>query len=193
MGAQPHPLLPHPAQWPSRNPAHQTVSLPVNMGQDPHHRPSGSPPWGSSSESFPSETGWDLGDFAAGHAPGQTFLPATDTKKLEGIKSHCVPAAIGTKSGQKIQNPPQKPMPSVCMLSHFSRVQLCETLWIVAHQAPLCVGFSRQEHWVGLPGPLPGDLPYPGIEPASLMSPALAGGFFTTSATWEAPGAKVGY
>ena len=71
------------------------------------------------------------------------------------------------------------------MLSHFSRVQLCETLWTVAHQAPLCMGFSRQEHWVGLPGPLPGDLPYPGIEPVSLMSPAMAGMFFTTRATWD--------
>ena len=47
------------------------------------------------------------------------------------------------------------------------------------------MGFSRQEYWSGLPRP-PGDLPDPGIEPASLMSPALAGGFFTTSATLEA-------
>ena len=48
------------------------------------------------------------------------------------------------------------------------------------------MGFSRQEYWSGLPCPLPGDLPNPGIEPASLMSPALAGGFFTTIATWVA-------
>ena len=49
--------------------------------------------------------------------------------------------------------------------------------------------FSRQEYWSGLPFPPPGDLPNPGIwkKPASLTSPALAGGFFTTSATWEAP------
>ena len=71
------------------------------------------------------------------------------------------------------------------MLSLFSHVQLFVTLWIVACQAPLSMGFSRQEYWSGLPCPLPGDLPYPGIEPASLMSPALAGGLFTTSATWE--------
>ena len=51
----------------------------------------------------------------------------------------------------------------------------------------LCpLGFSRQEHWSGLPCPPAGDLPNPGIEPASLTSLALAGGFFTTSATWEA-------
>ena len=60
------------------------------------------------------------------------------------------------------------------------------TLWTVAHQAPYSMGFSRQEYWSGLPCPPPGDLPNPGIEPASLMSPELAGGFFTSSATWEA-------
>ena len=57
------------------------------------------------------------------------------------------------------------------------------TPWTVAHQTPLSMGFPRQEYWSGLPWPPPGDLPNPGIEPAS---PALAGGFFTTSATWEA-------
>ena len=54
-----------------------------------------------------------------------------------------------------------------------------------SHQAPLSMGFSRQEYWCGLPCPPPGDLPDPGIKPASLMSPALTGGFFTTGATWE--------
>ena len=55
----------------------------------------------------------------------------------------------------------------------------------VARQA-LSMGFSRQEYWNGLPCPPPGDLPDLGIEPGSLLSSALAGGFFTTSATWEA-------
>ena len=55
-----------------------------------------------------------------------------------------------------------------------------------SHQAPLSMGFSRQEYWGGLSCPPPGDLPDPGIEPLPLMSPALAGGFFTTSATWGA-------
>ena len=72
------------------------------------------------------------------------------------------------------------------MLSHFSSVRLCETLWTVAHQAPLSIGFSRQEHWSGLLCPPPSDLPNPGIELVSLTPPALAGRFFTTSATWEA-------
>ena len=56
----------------------------------------------------------------------------------------------------------------------------------VAHQAPLSVGCSRQEDCGGLPCPPPGDLPHPGIQPASVKSPALAGGFFITRATWEA-------
>ena len=72
------------------------------------------------------------------------------------------------------------------MLSHFSHVQCFVTLWTIAHQAPLSMGFSRQERWSGLAFPSPGDFPNPGIEPVSLVSPALAGVFFTTSATWEA-------
>ena len=50
------------------------------------------------------------------------------------------------------------------------------------------MGFSRQEYWSGLPFPSPGDLPHPGIELTSQMSPALTGGFFTTSATWGSLG-----
>ena len=59
------------------------------------------------------------------------------------------------------------------------------TLWTVAHQATLSMGFSRQEYWSGLPCPPPGDLLYPGIEPVSLTSPALASRFVTTKANWE--------
>ena len=73
-----------------------------------------------------------------------------------------------------------------CVLSRFSRIWLCMTLWTVAHQASLFMGFPRQEYWSGLPCPPPGNLPNPGIKPTSLMSPALAGGFFTSSAAWEA-------
>ena len=73
----------------------------------------------------------------------------------------------------------------VCALSCFTHVCLFETPWTVAHQAPPSMGFSRQEYWSGVPCPPPGDLPHPGMEPVSLMSPALAGGFFTTSATWD--------
>ena len=73
---------------------------------------------------------------------------------------------------------------NVCMLSRLSHVQLFATLWTGALQAPLYMGFSRQEYWNGLPPP--GDLPNPGIELASLTSLALASRFFTTDATWEA-------
>ena len=62
-----------------------------------------------------------------------------------------------------------------CMLSHFSYVQLFVTLWTVAHQAFLSMRFSRQEYWSGLPCPPAGDLPDPGIKPASFTSSALAG------------------
>ena len=72
------------------------------------------------------------------------------------------------------------------MLSHFSHVQLFAAPWTVARKAPLSMGFSRQEYWSVLLCPPPGDLPDPRSKPASLMSPALAGGFFTTSTTWEA-------
>ena len=74
----------------------------------------------------------------------------------------------------------------MCMLSCFSCVQLFETPQTIAHQAPLSMGFSRHEYCSGLPCP-PRDLPKPGIKPASLSSPALAGRFFTTSGTWEDP------
>ena len=70
------------------------------------------------------------------------------------------------------------------VLSHFSRVQLFATLWTSACQATLSMGFPRQEYWSGLPCPPPGDLPDSGIEPASLLSPALASRYFTTSTTW---------
>ena len=57
------------------------------------------------------------------------------------------------------------------------------TLWTIALQAPLSMGSSRDEYWSGLPCQPPGDLPNLGIKPMSLLSPALAGEFFTTSAT----------
>ena len=58
---------------------------------------------------------------------------------------------------------------SLCVLSCFSHVWLCVTPWAIACQAPLSLGFSRQEHWNGLPCPPPGDLPNPGIEPRSCI------------------------
>ena len=71
-------------------------------------------------------------------------------------------------------------------VSYFSHVQFFATPWTVARQAPLFMGFSRQEYWGGLPFPSPGDLPDQQIEHTSTVSPALASGFFTSSVTWEA-------
>ena len=78
----------------------------------------------------------------------------------------------------------------VCMPSCLSRVWLFLTLWSVACQPPLSMRFSRQEYWSGLPCPPLGDLPSrgsslpPGIEPTSLLSPALAGGFNMQLSKW---------
>ena len=69
------------------------------------------------------------------------------------------------------------------VLRCFSCVQVFVTLWTVACQALLSMGFSRQEYWSVLSCPPPGDLPDPEIKPRSLMSPALAGRFFTISIT----------
>ena len=71
----------------------------------------------------------------------------------------------------------------VCVLSRFSVSDSFVTLWTVAHQASLSMGFSKQEYWSGLPCLPPGELPDQEIELVSPLSPALAGGFFTTSTT----------
>ena len=98
-----------------------------------------------------------------------------------------------SKSVVATKKPLGKLKPSLCVL--FFLVCVCAkslhigcvlTLWAAAHQAPLSMGFSKQEYWSGLPCPPPSYLPNPGIELVSLKSPALAGRFFTTSTTWEA-------
>ena len=84
----------------------------------------------------------------------------------------------------KILCHPAWPGKGVCA----KRLQLCPPLRgptvCIAQQAPLSMGFSKQEHWSGLPCPPPGDLPHPEIGPESFKSAALSGGFFTTRATW---------
>ena len=92
------------------------------------------------------------------------------------MKTHPQPK-IKTKTNRKPQNFP-------CLLVHnyivLSSIRLFATLWTVDRQASLSTGFSRQEYWSGLAFPSPGDLPNPAIEHVSLVSPALAGGFFKT-------------
>ena len=61
----------------------------------------------------------------------------------------------------------------VLVLSCFSHTQLFVTLWTVAHQAPLPMGFLRQEYWSGLPFPSSGNIPHPGIEPMSLYDSCI--------------------
>ena len=73
------------------------------------------------------------------------------------------------------------------MLRYYTCVQLFATLWTIDCQAPLSLGFSRQEYWSGLPCHPSKDLPNPGIEPVSLTSPALVDIFFTT----EPPGKPI--
>ena len=75
----------------------------------------------------------------------------------------------------------------VCVYTYvLSVVSDSVTPWTAARQVPISMGFSRQEYWSGLPLPPPRNIPDPGIKPASLDSPALAGGFFTIGAIWEA-------
>ena len=81
--------------------------------------------------------------------------------------------------------------PHACVCVCAKSLQSCLTLCDPIDCSPpslLSMGFSRQEYWSSLPFPPPGNFPDPGIEPTSLVSPALAGRFFTTSVTWEAPG-----
>ena len=86
------------------------------------------------------------------------------------------------------------PKPYACV--HSKSVHLCLTLCdpMNCNQALLSVGFSRQEYWSGLPCPPPEDLPDSGIKlMQSVLSPTLAGGFFVTSTTWEAPISPITY
>ena len=90
-------------------------------------------------------------------------------------------ATVKTQHGQIDKNKYIK-KESLCAKS----LQSCPfvTVWTVSWQAALSMGLSRQEYWSGLPCPPPGDFLDPGIKPGYLMSPALAGRFFTISTTW---------
>ena len=97
------------------------------------------------------------------------------------------------KSRTGLKQQPACMQPSVSSVQ-FSSVQFSHSVmsnflrapWNVALQAPMSIGFYRQEYWSGFPCPPPRDLPDPGIKPTSVTSPALAGMFLTIGATWEA-------
>ena len=109
-------------------------------------------------------TDWPICKFYTSSPAGGTSVRSSN--KADGKKASCRMACLPVQS--------------------FSRVRLFVKPWTVAHQAPLSMESSKHEYWSGLPCPPPGNLPNPEIESEYLMSPALAGGFFTTRATWEA-------
>ena len=130
--------------------------------------------------------------------------PKLNKWNLIKLKSFCIAKGThtvwkdnlqnGTKCLKKYNSQVVRVCVCVCVCVHMhtctyllSCVWLFATPWTVAHQAPPSMGFSRQEYWSGLPLPPPEDLPNPGIKPMSPVSPALAGGFFTT----EPPGKTV--
>ena len=98
---------------------------------------------------------------------------AVGTERL-GVHFHCLLHSQVLLRASALNS---LPVLSMCVLSHSSRVQLFESPWTVALRAPLCMGFSRQEYWSGLPFPPPGDLPDSGIKTAPPVTLALAGGF----------------
>ena len=111
------------------------------------------------------------------------LLFVTNEKRMTQ-KAWCLaPAADVTTGPVCVTTEPDSVCVCVCVCVCVLVAQLCLTLfvtvWTVACQTPLSMGFSRQEHWSGFPCPPPGNLPDPGIEPVSLTSPALTGGFFT--------------
>ena len=95
------------------------------------------------------------------------------------VKSHLCPQTLKLRMSINLQQ-----ILLVCVSSVVS--DPLQPHWTIPRQASLSMGFSRQEYWSGLLFPAPGDLLYLAIEPSSLRSPALADGFFTTTATWEA-------
>ena len=112
-----------------------------------------------------------MGFFREEYWSGLPFPPPVDLPKPGIAPLSLVSAALA--GGFFTTEPSGKPLNVymlLLLLSHFSRVRLCVTPEMAAHQAPPSLGFSRQEYWSGLPFPSPGDLPNPGIEP---RSPAL--------------------
>ena len=108
--------------------------------------------------------------------------------RIRGKGNPCSPL-VGMYTGSATMENNMEPLQKIqsrstmcCVrVQSLSRAQLFATPWIIALQAPLSMEFSRQDYWSGLPFPSPGDLPDPGIEPASPVPPSLVGRFFTTA------------
>ena len=137
-------------------------------------------PAGSSSMEFSRQEYWRGYPFPSPeHLPDPRIKPGSSTFQADSLPPE----------------PPGKPYfiyGSVYLLIPCVCAQLPTCIWLfvarwtVAQQAPLPMEFSKQEYWSGVTFPPPGNLPDPRTEPMSLASPALAGGLFTTSVTWEA-------
>ena len=130
------------------------------------------------------------------HAAWAPHMTLTPPKNLwlecqayrRGPQPHCAWHPDGVWRMRSLHGGPWNPGSSWGM--HAQLPHPCLTLvtpWTVAHQAPLSMGFSRQEYWNGLPFSSLGHFPNPGIKPASLRSPTLVGEFFTASATSDVP------
>jgi len=108
-------------------------------------------------------------------------------KKVRNPRKNQEDLSVSAKIKNNNNNNPEYAIYHACyVLSCFSCIRLFAIPWTVVHQAALSMEFSRQEYWTGWQCPPPGDLPNPGIEPTSLTFPALAGRFFTTTATCKA-------
>ena len=109
---------------------------------------------------------------------GRTFYFFVHVTLHPNISPFCISCWEAHKGNSGLTQLTHVPHKCVCVWPVM--FNSCVTPWTVAHQAPLSMGFSKREHCRGLPCPSPGDLPDPGMEPTSLASPALAGGFFIT-------------
>ena len=121
---------------------------------------------------------------SGGHFPACPLGPAGPTVSL--ITQVMGTSVVVRVSSTRIRIKRKKKIQKGESISCSVMSKLFATPWTTARRAPLSVEFSRQEYWSGLPCPLPGDLPQPGIKSAALESPALADRFFTSSTTWEA-------
>ena len=127
---------------------------------------------------------------ASASSPRQPCSTSGTTEATQKVKD-LIRGHTGTEQGSVCVHVPMRAYnPHEHVSTVFAKsLQSCPTLCNPVDRSPpgfSAHGFSRQEHWSGLPCPPPGHFPHPGTEPFSLKSPALAGGFFTTSRTWEA-------
>ena len=114
-------------------------------------------------------------------------IPFQSRQSLSVVSSPCWAVITATPSGTFLISPERNPPHGLHVFSRLSCVWLFATPWTVARQAPLSIAFSKQEYWTGLPFSPPGDLPNPGIEPATPVSPALQADSYPTEPPFLKP------